>query len=238
VSALPARPTPVTTTLIVADRGHGPFRSLVSPGWEGFCVGIVDAPWMLGVRAPDRGRAILVVTVDGELAVAVRDAAPGGMAVVRDARPDDADAIAAACLPWPWMVVGSAVALTPALASVLRDRPVLTYWLGDPPVGLPSHARYFDRPAALLDAVRSACAGSVGGMRLAPGSGVELEDGTLLRGATLESLVAAYPRGFALPARNFRAVSDALARHNAGWSAQRDGAAEMTLVRSAARSKR
>ena len=54
-------------------------------------------------------------------------------------------------------------------------------------------------------------------MRLAPGSGVELEDGTLLRGATLESLIAAYPRGFALPARNFRAVSDALARHNAGW---------------------
>jgi len=74
-------------------------------------------------------------------------------------------------------------------------------------------------------------------MRLAPGSGVELEDGTLLRGATLESLIAAYPRGFALPARTFRAVSDALARHNAGWSPQRDGAEGMTLVRAAARSR-
>jgi hypothetical protein len=31
---------------------------------------------MLGVRAPDRSRAILVVTVDGELAVAVRDVVP------------------------------------------------------------------------------------------------------------------------------------------------------------------
>ena len=69
-------------------------------------MGIVDAPWMLGVRAPDRSRAILVVTVDGELAVAVRDAVPRGMAVIRDARADDAAEIAAACLPWPWMVVG------------------------------------------------------------------------------------------------------------------------------------
>ena len=201
-------------------------------------MGIVDAPWLLGVRAPDRGRAILVITVDGELAVAVRDAVPGGTAVVRDGRSDDGDAIAAACLPWPWMLVGCAVTLTPALASVLRNRPVLTYWLGNPPVGLPSHARCFDRPAALLEAVRCACTATVGGMRLAPGSGVELEDGTLLRGATLESLIAAYPRGFALPARNFRAVADALARHKAGWSPQRDGDACMTLVRAPARSQR
>ena len=91
-------PTPVTTTLAVADRGHGPFRSLVRPGWEGVRVWIADAPWLLGVRAPDRGRAILVITMDGELAVAVRDAVPGAMAVVRDGRPDDSDAIAAACL--------------------------------------------------------------------------------------------------------------------------------------------
>jgi hypothetical protein len=67
-------------------------------------------------------------------------------------------------------------------------------------------------------------------MRLAPGSGVELGDGTLLRGATLESLVAAYPGGFALPSRQFRAVSNALARHDAGWAAQRDGHARMTLA--------
>lgn len=72
-------------------------------------------------------------------------------------------------------------------------------------------------------------------MRLAPGSGVELEDGTLLRGAMLESLIAAYPSGFALPARNFRAVSDALARHNAGWSPQRDAAECMTLLPAADR---
>jgi len=193
-------------------------------------VGVTSAAWLLGVRAPDRGRAILVVTVDGELAVAVRDVVPGGIAVIRDARSDDADEICAACLPWPWMVVGSVASLTPGLAVTLRTRPVLTYWLGDPPAGLPSHARWFERPAALLQAVRGACTADVGGMRLAPGGGVELDDGTLMRGATLESLVSAYPFGFALPVRNFRAASDALARHNPEWVAQRDGAARTTLV--------
>jgi len=205
-------------------------------------VGVIDATnatnatnarSLLGVRAPDRSRAVLVVTVDGELAVAVRDVVPRGMAVVRDARPEDAGDIAAACLPWPWMVIGSAVALPPALAAVLRERPVLTYWLGAAPAGLPEHARRFDRPAALLDAIGGAFIANVGGMHLAPGSGVELRDGTLLRGATLESLVAAYPGGFALPARNFRAVADALARHDAGWATQRDGNDRMRLVPSA-----
>jgi hypothetical protein len=186
---------------------------------------------MLGVRVPDRGRAILVVTVDGELAVAVHDAVPGGMAIIRDARSEDADEITAACLPWPWMVIGSTVSLTPALGSVLRHRPVLTYWLGDVPDGVPGHARCFDRPALLLDAVRQACAVEVGGMRLAPGSGVELDDGTLMRGATLESLVGAYPHGFALPAHNFRSVSNALARYHAGWCVQRDEAGCVRLVR-------
>jgi hypothetical protein len=196
-------------------------------------VGITNAPWMLGVRAPDRSRAILVVTEDGELAVAVRDAVPRGMAVVRDARAEDAGDIAAACLPWPWMVIGNAVSVAPALATILRERPVLTFWLGAAPAGLPEHARRFDRPAALLGAVRLAFAANVGGMRLAPGSGVELGDGTLLRGATLESLIAAHPGGFALPARNFRAVAAALARHDAGWATQRDGSDRMTLVPSA-----
>ena len=222
--------TPVTPTLAEAARGHGPFRTLARLGVEGCFVGATDSPWMLGVRAPDRSRAILVVTVDGELAVAVRDVVPPGMAVVRDARPDDADEIAAACLPWPWMVIGSAVSLTPALSSLLRERPVITFWLGDALDGLPGHARTFERPAALLDAVRRSCAASVGGMRLAPGSGVELGDGTLLRGATLESLVAAYPGGFELPTRSFRAVSGALARHDAGWTALRGSDARMTLA--------
>jgi hypothetical protein len=232
VSALPARPTPVTPTLAETARGHGPFGSLAMRGVEGRVVGVTDAQSMLGVRVPDRSRAILVVTVDGELAVAVRDAVSRGMAVVRDARSDDAGAIAASCLPWPWMIVGGSVSLPPALAPVLRNRPVLTYWLGSPPLGLPGHARVFDRPAALLDAVRRACDATVGGMRLAPGNGVELENGTLLRGAALESLVSAYPAGFALPARTFRSATDALTQHNIGWETRRDGDQSTRLARS------
>ncbi len=224
--------TPVTSTLAEAAREHGPFRSLARLGGEGCFVGTTGAPWLLGVHAPDRSRAILVVTDDGELAVAVRDEVPPGMAVVRDARADDGADIAAACLPWPWMVIGSAVSLSHDLAAILRDRPVLTLWLGPRPAGLPSTARVFDRPAALLDTVRRACSAHVGGMRLAPGSGVELSDGTLVRGATLEALVAAYPSGFPLPARTFRTVTAALARHRTGWTTQRDAGASTKLVAS------
>ena len=157
-------------------------------------MGVTDAPWMLGVRAPDRGRAILVVTVDGELAVAVRDAVPGGMAVVRDARSDDADDIAAACLPWPWMVVGSAVALTPALASVLRNRPVLTLLAR-------RSSRRPPRPRALLRPARSPARRDPARMHRAASAGCaspraaasSSSDGTLVRGATLESLIARLP---------------------------------------------
>jgi hypothetical protein len=191
---------------------------------------LADSRWMLGVLAPDRGRSIVVVTPDGELAVAVRDLIPRGIALVRDARPDDAAEIAAACLPWPWMVVGATDAVPPGLSSILRTRPVLTLWLDRMPAGLPVHARGFDRPAALLAAVGGACNASVGGMRLAPGSGVELGDGTLLLGATLDALVAAHPGGFALPSRTFRAVAAALLRHDAGWTPERDAEARVSLV--------
>lgn len=220
-------------TLTEAAHELRTFRSLAGLGGEGCVVEITGAADMLGVRAPDRSRAILVVTGDGELAVAVRDEVPPSMAVVRDAREHDAGEIAAACLPWPWMVIGNTAAVSPGLASVLRHRPVLILWLGPPPAGLPEHARMFDRPAALLQAVRQACAAAVGGMRLAPGSGVELSDGTLLRGATLEALVAAYPSGFALPTRTFRTVTAALARHDAGWTAVRGAGARMGLAASA-----
>ena len=189
-----------------------------------------DPRLLLGVFAPDRVRSIVVITSDGELAVAVRETVPAGIAVVRDARPEDAAEVAGACLPWPWMVVGSTDWLTPELASMLHTRPVLTLWLGTAPAGLPGHTAHFDHHTALLAAVDDACTANVGGMRLAPGSGVELGDGTLLRGATLDALIGAYPRGFALPSRTFRSVSAALARAGAGWTTERDAGARIALV--------
>ena len=186
-------------------------------------MGISDDRSMLGVLAPDRARSLVVVSDDGELAVAVRDTVPRAIAVVRDARPGDAAGIVAACLPWPWMIVGGTTALTADVTAALRDKPVLTLWLGPPPAGLPADVRRFERPAALLEAVTAACRADVVGMRLAPGSGVELPDGTLLRGATLEALVAAHPRAMALTSRSFRTVSDMLARHAPAWRPERDG---------------
>ncbi len=186
-------------------------------------MGISDDRSMLGVLAPDRARSLVVVSDDGELAVAVRDTVPRAIAVVRDARPGDAAGIVAACLPWPWMIVGGTTALTADVTAALRDKPVLTLWLGPPPAGLPADVRRFERPAALLEAVTAACRADVAGMRLAPGSGVELPDGTLLRGATLEALVAAHPRAVALTSRSFRTVSDMLARHAPAWRPERDG---------------
>jgi hypothetical protein len=214
-----------------ASRGHGHFRRLGGLGEEGCFVESDDRGVRLGVFAPDRLRSIVVITTDGELAVAVREAVPAAIAVVRDARPDDAAEVAAACLPWPWMVVGSTHSCTLELAAMLHTRPVLALWLGAAPTGLPVHTSRFDRHAALLAAIHDACTAQVGDMRLAPGSGVELGDGTLLRGATLDALVGAYPRGFALPSRTFRSVSTALARAGAGWTAERNASACIALVR-------
>src|SRR5579863_5086301 len=197
VSALPTPCTHTGASMIdEASRGHGHIRRLAGLGEEGCCVESDDPRLLLGVFAPDRVRGIVVITTDGELAVAVREIVPDGLAVVRDARPDDAEEVAAACLPWPWMVVGTTDALTPGLASMLRIRPVLTLWLGATPAGLPGHAVRFARHTALLEAITVACVAHVGGMRLAPGSGVELGDGSLLRGATLDALIGAYPSGF------------------------------------------
>ena len=176
-------------------------------------------------------RSIVVITTDGELAVAVRETVPAGIAVVRDARPDDAAEVAAACLPWPWMVVGSTDSVTPELALLLRTRPVLTLWLGVGAGGSSRHMQCVSTATRHCSrAVSRACTATVGGMRLAPGSGVELDDGALLRGATLDALVGAYPGGFALPSRTFRSVSAALSRAGAGWTPERDASACIALV--------
>jgi hypothetical protein len=213
-----------------ASRGHGHFRRLAGLGEEGCCVESDDPRLLLGVFAPDRVRSIVVITMNGELAVAVRDAVPAGIAVVRDARPDDALEVATACLPWPWMVVGSTESVTPGLASLLRARPVLTLWLGPAPAGLPGHARCFDRNTVLLETIAAACTATVGALRLAPGSGVDLGNGELLRGATLDALVGAYPGGFAMPSRTFRSVNTALQRAGVRWTAKRDAGAHIALV--------
>ena len=183
-----------------------------------------DPRLLLGVFAPDRVRSIVVVTDDGELAVAVRETVPAGIAVVRDARPDDAEEVAAACLPWPWMVVGATEALTPGLASVLRTRPVLTLWLGAAPAGLPAHAVRFDRPTALLEAIEAACyartSAACASLREAVSSSLTARCCAARHSMRSSAHIRAVSR---LPSRTFRSVSAALARADAGWTTERDG---------------
>ena len=64
------------------------------------------AGWAPGALLPDTRRSIVVVSRNGELAVALRDSVDVSMAMVRDVRPDEVQNAIAACRPWPWMLVG------------------------------------------------------------------------------------------------------------------------------------
>src|SRR5947209_10312787 len=63
----------------------------------------VSGALRLGVFVQDRARSILVVSDDGEAAVALRDHVARHEAIVRDVRPSEFGDAVAACLPWPWM---------------------------------------------------------------------------------------------------------------------------------------
>ena len=169
-----------------------------------------------GDTVRDHVRSIVVIDDDGELAVAVREAIAREVAVVHDVRPAEAAAVQAACLPWPWMVIGRGAAPA-ATRDLVRRRPVLVLWLGELPAGLPAHARSLPRFSALVDAVSRAAGNAVGGMRLCTGAGVDLPGGGLAQSASLQALVSQHPRGFDLPTRSFRSAARTLAREQVSW---------------------
>jgi hypothetical protein len=170
-----------------------------------------------GGTVRDHVRSIVVICEDGELAVAVREAIAREVAVVHDARPAEAAAAQAACLPWPWMVVGVGRDAPAATRSLVARHPVLVLWIGHVPAGLPSHARGFARFADLIGALDEAAYHDVGGMRLCTGAGVTMPGGGLAHSASLQALVSQHPRGFDLPARTFRSAAGTLARERVGW---------------------
>ena len=218
VRAPEPRTHPGPSMIHEASRGHGHFRRLAGLGEEGCCVGSPTIALDARRSSPRTGcRSVVVVTDDGELAVAVRDTVPPGIALVRDARPDDAAEIAAACLPWPWMVVGSTDSLTSRLAMLLRDASGAELWLGSTAGGsarrtcvVSTARRRCSRPSAARALRTSAACAS---LREAAWS---CTMAALLRGATLEALVGRVsPRGVAV----IRSVShvSAAARHAPAW---------------------
>lgn len=160
----------------------------------------------------ETARTVLVVADDDELAVALRERVSRTFVVVRHLRPSEVGDGLRQCPPWPWMVIGTGSAVDPAIRGLLSTRPALCFWLGGRPATLPRHARSFARVGTLATAVARALANDVAGLRLAPGVGVELGDGRLLRSLTLQALVSAHPHPFDLPPRTFNSAARLLAR--------------------------
>ena len=185
----------------------------------------------LGVLAPDNARTILVVAGDGDLSVALRDKVDRAYALIKDVRPEEFIDGFATCLPWPWMVVGSATQLTGEALELLRNRPILVYWRGRAPEGLPQHSRSFERFGELAEAVNTALTQRVAGMRLAIGLGVDLPDGDYARSAELQALVSAHPHPFDVPLDAFRSAARVLSTHRIALKPVRDAdAGTVSLV--------
>lgn len=175
-------------------------------------------------------RAIVVVGDHGETAVALRDALPRAMVVVLDARPDEAAAAVAVCRPCPWALVwGSELAMPASRAARLP-----TIALAGPGCPVPPGVARWTSFATLLGRLRAMLAAEVGGMRLAPGVGVALPDGSLSRSAWLQALVSVHPDGVAAPPAQVRAARSLLRSRAAGWTIAPGFDGTMALVPEAA----
>jgi hypothetical protein len=165
----------------------------------------------------DPGRTLLVVSERPDLVAALSAALPstavtliaaGAHEVEDHLKPER----------WPFMLVSDQGGeLSTASQMVLRLRPVLLYWRGTPPAGLPGHARGFPRFQDLLRAIREALDNRSSGMMLAPTHGVELPSGAWVGSPPLQALVAAHPLPFNLPRTAFGGVSATLSRHQVPW---------------------
>jgi hypothetical protein len=183
----------------------------------------VSRPGGIGGRGDLRGRTLLVAGDGVELAVALRDRLDRAYITVCDVRSDGhVDSDLAWC-PWPWMVVGDSAEMSSALAGTVAQHPVLVLWHGVHPRGLPAHTRAFGLFSELARAVSAALNAEVGGMRLAPGTGLTMPDGTHCGNAALEALVANHPHPVFAPMRDFRGVVAALASHRVPLLITHDG---------------
>jgi len=168
-----------------------------------------------GAFRSDTLRALVVISDGSETAVALRDALPREMVVVLEARREEAAAAIAACRPYPWAIVADgpeaarAALSAGALPSIQLLRPL--------PADAPAHTFTWNRFSELVARVQSRLDARAGGMRLAPGMGVELAGGRIVRSAALQALVSMHPHGFALSATQFRSAARILAGCGSEW---------------------
>ena len=172
-------------------------------------------------------RAIVVVGDHGETAVALRDALPREMVVILDARPLEAAAAIAVCRPCPWALLWESV-VAPIPTAPARSPTIVLAGASVP--GLPDAERWTSY-RGLLERLRAMLARVVGGMRLAPGAGVELPDGSISRSAWLQAMLSNHPAGVPAPHARVRAAQAMLRVRGAGWTAARRADGTVALVR-------
>lgn len=180
-------------------------------------------------RSYGRGRVVLVIDEDPELAVALGDRLDRAYVTVCGVDHAEAGDAALACIPCAWMVVGTGTCLAADVAPLLARQPALVLWRGEAPPGLPRHTRTASLYSDLAQAVERAIFKEVAGMRLAPGSGITMPDGRHARSAALEALVGGHPDPVFAPARYFHAAAAALQAHRVAARVSRtsDGGARL-----------
>ena len=176
----------------------------------------------------DTLRTLIVVGDEGETAVRLREALPREMVVVLDVRPDEISAAARCCRPYPWAVVWACAAAMPPSVAATR-RPVILLVRTDD--DLPRGALAWARVSELVSALQRMLGTSVGGMRLAPGMGVELPGGHVVRTASLQALVSMHPAGVTAPPAQFRAAASLLRGRHLGWTPAPQPDRTVVLVR-------
>jgi hypothetical protein len=148
-------------------------------------------------------RTLLVVSDRPHPWAFLRDRLDPDLVTVSWARPAEAGHASA-----PWMLAGAG-AHAGALAA-FRDRLLCWRWVGDAPPELPAPPLASGDWHELAAAAERALAVRVAGLRLAPGRGLVLPDGSYLsRAAGLEALLGAHPDGLpvAAPTARLRAAA-------------------------------
>lgn len=149
-------------------------------------------------------RTLLVVSERPHPWAFLRDRLDPDLVTVSWARPAEADRAGA-----PWMLAGAG-AHAGAL-SAFRDRLLSWRWVGQPPPDLPATPLACGDWHELAAAAERALGVRLAGIRLAPGRGLVLPDGSYLsRASGLEALLGAHPDGlpFATPTGRLRAAAD------------------------------
>jgi hypothetical protein len=177
-------------------------------------------------------RTLLVVSERPHPWAFLRDRLDPGLVTVAWARPAEAGGAAA-----PWMLAGTGDGA--GALGVLRGRLLCWRWVGPAPAGLPARPLVHEDWHGVAASAERALALRLAGLRLAPGGGLVLPDGSYVsRAAGLEALLAAHPAGLEPggPVSGVRAaarrVGGLLERHGVPLRVARDGG-RLALVETA-----